>query len=108
MATGEDLRRLALSLEGTVEAPHFGRAAFKVARIYVTLARDGATANFRFTPEEQEFRCMMAPGSFTPVPNAWGKQGWTSVVLSELSEAELLATLKDALAHATHKRPRRR
>ena len=38
MATGNDLRRIALSLEGTTEAPHFDRAAFKVARIYVTLA----------------------------------------------------------------------
>ena len=38
MATGKDLRRMALSLEGTTEAPHFDRAAFKVARIYVTLA----------------------------------------------------------------------
>src|SRR5918992_1022096 len=71
MATGEDLRRLALSLEGTVEAPHFDRAAFKVARIYVTLAADSATANFKFTPDEQEFKCMMAPEAFSPVPNAW-------------------------------------
>ena len=28
MATGNDLRRLALALEGTTEAPHFDRAAF--------------------------------------------------------------------------------
>ena len=38
MATGKDLRRLALALEGTTEAPHFDRAAFKVARTYVTTA----------------------------------------------------------------------
>jgi hypothetical protein len=50
------VRRLALSLEGTSEAPHFDRAAFKAARIYVTLAPDGRTANFKFTPEEQEFK----------------------------------------------------
>ncbi|MGB0086414.1 MAG: MmcQ/YjbR family DNA-binding protein, partial [Rhodomicrobiaceae bacterium] len=49
MATGADSRRMALSLEGTTEAPHFDRAAFKVARIYVTLAGDGRTANFKFT-----------------------------------------------------------
>src|SRR5688500_7760622 len=71
MSTGEDLRRMALSLEGTVEARHFDRAAFKVARIYVTLAPDGRTANFRFTPDEQEFKCMLAPDAFAPVPNAW-------------------------------------
>jgi len=34
MATGKDLRRMALSLEGTVNAPHFDRTAFKVARTY--------------------------------------------------------------------------
>ena len=61
MATGKDLRRLALALAGTIEAPHFDRAAFKVARIYVTLAADGRTANFKFTPDEQEFKCMLAP-----------------------------------------------
>jgi len=30
MATANDLRRLALALEGTSEHPHFDRAAFKV------------------------------------------------------------------------------
>jgi hypothetical protein len=38
MAKAADLRRIALALAGTVEAPHFDRAAFKVARIYVTLS----------------------------------------------------------------------
>jgi hypothetical protein len=70
MATGKDLRRIALSLQGTTEAPHFDRAAFKVARIFVTLAADGRTANFKFTPDEQEFKCMLAPEAFSPVPNA--------------------------------------
>jgi hypothetical protein len=32
MASGADLRRRALALEGTSEAPHFERAAFKVTR----------------------------------------------------------------------------
>ena len=100
MATGNDLRRLALALEGTTEAPHFDRAAFKVARIYVTLAADGKTANFKFTPDEQEFKCMMAPGAFAPVPNAFGKQGWTTAVLSKLKLAELKSALEMARSHA--------
>src|SRR3954451_24776874 len=51
-ASGVDLRRMALALVGTSEAPHFDRAAFKVMRIYVTLAADGRTANFKFSPDE--------------------------------------------------------
>jgi hypothetical protein len=108
MATGKDLRRIALSLEGTTEAPHFDRAAFKVHRIYVTLASDGRSANFKFTPDEQEFKCMMAPGAFAPIPNAWGQQGWTTATLSKLSTAELKSALETAWAHAVAKKRKRR
>jgi hypothetical protein len=52
MATARDLRRIAKSLDGTLEAPHFDRAAFKVARIYATLAADGLSANLKLTPDE--------------------------------------------------------
>lgn len=104
MATGRDLRRIALSLDGTTEAPHFDRAAFKVARIYVTLAADNRTANVKFTPEEQEFKCLLAPGAFTPVPNAWGKQGWTTLSLAALGVAELKNALETAWQHAQPKK----
>ena len=83
MATAADLRRMALKLEGTTEAPHFDRAAFKVARIYVTLAADA-------------------------VPNAWGKQGWTTATLSALSAADLRSALETAWAHALPKQASRR
>jgi hypothetical protein len=108
MATGTDLRRMALALDGTVDAPHFDRAAFKVVRIYVTLASDERTANFRFAPDEQEFKCMMAPDAFAPLPNAWGKQGWTTATLSKLSAAELKSALQLAWTHAVPKKIARR
>jgi hypothetical protein len=108
MATATDLRRIALALEGTTEAPHFDRAAFKVARIYVTLAADGRTANFKFTPDEQEFKCMMLPQAFTLIANAWGRQGWTTATLSKLSVADLEAALETAWHHATARKRQKR
>jgi hypothetical protein len=107
MSTSEDLRRIALSLEGTIEAPHFDRTAFKVKRIYVTLAGDGTTANFMFTPEQQEFKCMMAPDAFAPVPNAWGRRGATTANLINLSNAELEDALRIAWHRAISKKPSR-
>ena len=107
MATAADLRRLALALEGTSERPHFDRAAFKAVRTYVTLAPDGKTANFKFTPEEQEFKCMLAPEAFAAIPNAWGRQGWTTATLSKLSKAELRDALKIAWVHGAAKKGRR-
>lgn len=107
MATARDVRRVALSLEGTSEAPHFGRAAFRVKRIYATLAADGKSANLKLMPDEQEFNCMLAPEVFAPVPNAWGRQGWTTLTLAKASTADLRAALEMAWAHALPAKPRR-
>ena len=106
MATGKDLRRVALSLQGTTEAPHFDRTAFRAKRIYVTLAADEKTANFMFSPEEQEFKCMMAPEAFAPVPNAWGKRGATTAILSKLTIAELEDAVRAAWRRAMSKKAR--
>jgi len=107
MTGSSDFRRIALSLPGTTEAPHFDRAAFKVARIYATLAADGKTANLKFTPDEQEFKAMLAPEALVPIDNGWGRQGWTTAVLERLSEDELRAALEMAHAHAVGK-PKKR
>jgi hypothetical protein len=103
MATGKTLRRMALALEGTVEAPHFDRAAFKVARTYVTLAADELSANFAFAPDEQALKCALLPRAFAPVPNAWGAKGWTTAHLPELDDRDLQAALEMAWRHAQPK-----
>ena len=108
VATSKDLRRIALALEGTTEAPHFDRAAFKVKRIYATLAADGKTANLKLTVDEQELKCTVAADAFAQIPNAWGQQGWTTVTLASLSAAELKVALEMAWRHATPKQPARR
>ena len=100
MATATDLQRIALSLAGTTEAPHFDRIAFKAARIYATLAADRRSANLKLSPDEQEFKCMLAPEAFSPVPNAWGKQGWTTVTLAKIKVTELKEVLETAWRHA--------
>lgn len=100
MADAADLRHMALALPGTVEAPHVDRAAFKVRRIFATLASDGLTANFKFTPDEQIFKCQLAPDVFTPLDNAWGRQGWTTAQLSAASLDDIRLALAMARAHA--------
>lgn len=100
MATAKDVKRIALALEGTSEAPHFDRTAFKVARIYATLAADGKTLNLKLNPGEQEMKCMMAPAAFQRIPNAWGDQGWTTVLLNAIGVKELQAAMKAAWSHA--------
>lgn len=96
MSSAAEFRKIALSLEGTTEAPHFDRKAFKVARIYATLAADGKTANFKFSPEEQAIKTALYPDAFQPLDNAWGRQGWTCATLARLDQARLRAALEAA------------
>jgi hypothetical protein len=109
VTSAAQFRKIALSLQGTTQAPHFDRTAFKVKRTYATLAPDGRSANFRFTPDEQELKCLVAADAFSAIPNAWGRQGWTSCNLAKLTVEELRAALEMAWRHAvpTPKRPRR-
>jgi hypothetical protein len=46
-----------------------------------------------------------APDAFSQVPNAWGRQGWTEALLSELSDEEVEGALRMAWRHAL---PRKR
>ena len=108
MADAADLRRMALALPGTTEAAHFDRAAFKVDRIYVTLAADRFTANIKFSPHEQDFKCQLAPEVFAPLDNAWGKQGWTVLTLKPASADDLQMALEMAHAQALAKPKRKR
>ncbi|MDB5615230.1 MAG: MmcQ/YjbR family DNA-binding protein [Devosia sp.] len=108
MAEAADLRRMALALPGTSEAPHFDRAAFKVDRIYVTLTGDGLTANFKFTPDEQDFKCQLAPEVFAPIDNSWGRHGWTVATLAAATMGDISLALETAHAHAVGKpKPKR-
>jgi hypothetical protein len=106
MARAANVRRIALSLAGTVEMPHFDRTAFKVK--HATLAADRRTLNVKLTPEEQELKCLVAPELFSPVLNAWGRRGWTTLQLGAARAADLRAALGTAWRHALPaKRPRR-
>lgn len=108
MATASDLRRIALSLDGTTEAPHFDRTAFKARTIYATLPPDGKTANLKFTPDEQQLKLLTAPEAFVPVPGGWGRMGYTSVILDKITTDELIAALTMAWQNAQLKPKRKR
>jgi len=104
--TAAKARKLALSLEGVTESPHFDRAAFKTKRIFATLANDGGDLNLMFDPALQEFYCAQS-AAMSPVPGGWGKQGATRADLRKVDETTLLSALKAAHARAEAPRTKR-
>ena len=107
LANAADLVRLARALPGVVDYPHFERRAFKARVTFATLAPDGLTANLKFSPDEQMLKCAVAPDTFAPLDNAWGRRGWTRATLAALSEAELVAALDMAWRHAAPRSKKR-
>jgi len=102
--TGAGFRAMALALPGTEEAPHFERSAFRVRRIYASLASDGRSANLNLSPEEQAHYAALLPNHVRPVPNAWGARGWTEVTLPDLDPETLEGPLRAAWTRGSARR----
>ena len=100
MVDSESFARIALALPGATSAPHFDRTAFKVKRTFATLAADGRSANLKLTPDEQEFKCQLAPEVFEAIDNGWGRQGWTTMWLAKATEHHVAVALEMAHVHA--------
>ena len=95
---GDDALRLALALPETEAAPHFDRTAIRVrkGRIFATLAADRLSLNVKLTPDEQTLYVEAMGGALTPVANAWGRQGWTTMTLALIDETSAQAVLTTA------------
>lgn len=101
-----DFRRLALSLPEAVEGSHFGNADFRVGgKIFATLslAKQGYGV-LLFTPEQQAGMVEDEPEIFSAIPNAWGRNGATRVVLAKVSPDILKAALQTAWQRRAPKR----
>jgi hypothetical protein len=85
--TADDFRRLALALEGVVEAEHMGHPDFRVGgRIFATLQHGMRTGMVTLSPGEQARFIGEAPEVFSAESGAWGAGGSTRVQLAPAGE----------------------
>ena len=96
--TGEDFRRIALSLEGAEEGSHMGAIDFRVGgRIFATLAAiQQGYGNLMLTPEVQAEFVAEQPEVFLPVAGGWGRNGATHVRLAKATEDVVAGALRTA------------
>lgn len=86
MVAAETVRQLALGLPETKELPHHAITSFRIrTKIYATLNAPEHRATLRFSPEMQDIFTAVSQGAIFPVPNAWGKYGWTNVDLETVA-----------------------
>ncbi|MBZ4041724.1 MmcQ/YjbR family DNA-binding protein [Flavobacterium hibisci] len=81
----ETFRKLALSLHDVAEEPHFEKTSFRInKKIFATFDEKNNTAVLKLNEIDQSVFCASSEMIFYPVPNKWGKQGWTIVELSKV------------------------
>lgn len=87
---------MANSLEGVTEKEHFGSYGFYAhKRMFATFWKGKNQVNLRLSREDQK-RFLEEPEAFEEIPNAWGKQGWTTVLLEFIDRDSFKDALKSA------------
>jgi hypothetical protein len=87
--------KLSLSLPEVEEAPHFEKTSFRIKKkIFVTLDVKNAKACLKLTEIDQSV--FATSPAIYPVPNKWGKQGWTFIELKKVNKKLLEDALKTA------------
>jgi hypothetical protein len=81
--TAVQFRRIALGLDGVVEAAHMGHPDFRLGgRIFATLTADERRGMVTLPLDHQARFVGAGGGPFVPAAGAWGRQGSTLVDLA--------------------------
>lgn len=95
MVTINTLKKLALAFEEVEELPHFEKASFRVnKKIFATLDEKKQQVVLKFNEIEQSVFSAYDNTIIYPVPNKWGKQGWTIVELKKVKKEVLADALR--------------
>lgn len=102
MIDAETFRRLALSFPEATEQPHFEKPSFRVGKkIFATLDVARQRGCVKLSEVDQDVFSAFDRSVIFPVPNKWGKQGWTFVDLTRVGEdifSDVLTTAYCAVA----------
>ncbi len=99
--TDDQFRKLALGFPETIESSHMGHADFRVGgKIFATLgAPEAGWGMVKLTPDDQDLFIQLYPSVFYPAKGAWGRRGYTLVLLNKAK----MKIVREALVHAWKK-----
>jgi predicted DNA-binding protein (MmcQ/YjbR family) len=95
MVSIETFRKLALAFENAAEEPHFEKTSFRInKKIFASFDEKNNRAVLKLSEIDQSVFCASSEMIFYPIPNKWGKQGWTIVELSKVRPEMFVDALK--------------
>lgn len=85
---------MALSFPEAIELPHFENTSFRVSKkIFATLNEKEKKACLKLSEIDQNVFSSFDKAAIYPVPNKWGKQGWTFIHINKVKSALLVDAL---------------
>ena len=85
------VRKIAMGLPEATEEPHFEKTSFRVGKkIFATCNEPEHRACVKLNEVDQDVFCSFDKNIIYPVPNKWGKQGWTLINL-DMIHPDMLA-----------------
>jgi hypothetical protein len=104
MSSGDELRKIALSLPEAEERETWGNATFRVRdRIFVIMSDDGSSASVKAAREEQTALLAEDPETFT-FPAYVGRHGWVGVDVGRIDGGQLRELVTEAWRMTAPKR----
>jgi predicted DNA-binding protein (MmcQ/YjbR family) len=97
MITTESVRKLALAFEEATEEPHFEKTSFRIKKkIFASIDEVNKLVCIKLTEIDQSVFSAYDNTIIYPVPNKWGKQGWTFIDMKKVPAK----MFKDALTQS--------
>lgn len=88
---------VALSFPEATEAPHFEKPSFRIKnKIFAGFDSKNQQACIKLSETDQDLYSSFDRTIIFPVPNKWGKQGWTFIQLDLIPEELFIAALKSS------------
>ena len=99
---------MALAFDGASEGAHMGHPDFRVdKRIFASLHSDNQFGMVKLTPDQQTLLIEDHPAAFVAEAGAWGRSGYTRVILKTVDDEALGEALTLAWRN-TRKAPRKK
>ena len=100
----DKFRELALAFKNVVEKPHFNRTSFRINnKILATYDYKTKIAAVKLSLVNQDLYTLSNNDIVYPVPNKFGKQGWTFINLNNVKVRLIKEILKSAYIEVTSK-----
>ena len=104
MVSLESLQKIALSFPETNEVPHFEKISFRYKKkIFATYNNKENRACLKLSPVDQDVFSAFNREMIHPVPNKWGKYGWTLFYFAQLNEELFADALEIAYQEVVNK-----